>query len=365
MNSQIKVMNLKKYLQEKDWQISPINQQFNKITKTIDNEQVVIQIPIREDLPDYNSRIKDVIGTISLLEDLSFAEVYDNIRNIGYDLMKIRFEASKTSDGTIPLNDFVGAINNVRKMLTFGACSEIQEKSQYRKPFNDAQDLIESCEFAQTEAGSFVISIRIPLGKTYLIEIDEDNTYLKDLGRKTITRIVDGIKEAEELNIESEEIFRENYNKKLNRNVCEAISKILMEEEGFNVDINVKWDSTEGSEENLPTRVEVKSSDHFKKFNKMASYLKKIPEEENITVIGIIKKLQRQEVDQNTEKKLITLDVLSLKRKIYVYLNDDDHREACNAYREGQRVSITGLLNKKTQHWFLDNPRGFKILETN
>ena len=215
MASQIKVTNLKKYLQEKGWEILAANLSFNKITKAIGDEQIILQIPIRESLPDYQSRVKDIIETIATLENLSSEEVHENIKNIGYDLMKIRFEAAKTSEGTIPLNDFVGAINNVKKILTFGACSEIQEKSQYRKPFNDAQELIDNCEFAQTEAGSFVISIRVPLGKTYLITLDDDNSHLRDLGRKTVARLVEGIKEAEDMTIDDEETFRENYNKKL------------------------------------------------------------------------------------------------------------------------------------------------------
>ena len=336
MTSKIKFVNLKKYLEMNGWDFDYINDKFTKISKNFD-EPITLLIPNDEILPDYIHRVYDIIQTISDLEERDFKELFEEIKNMGYDLMKIRFVANKTKEGTIPLNDFIGAMDNVKKMLTFSACSEIQEKSQYRKPYTDVIDLIGNCEFSQTESGSFVISIRVPLGRTYLVEID-DRGKLKDLGRKTVARIVNGIKEVEEMTIENEDDFREQYDLKLNRNVCDAISKILMEEEGFDVDINVNWDKTELSEINLPEKVKIQSAQYYKKFNRMASYLRKIPEEEDVTIIGVIKKLQRQEVDQNTEKKLITVDVSALKRKVYLYLNEEYHREACNAYREGQRI---------------------------
>ena len=362
MTSQIKLENFRKYIEMNDWEINSLIGKFMKIKKQFHEDLITLLIPNTEELKDYEPRMKDIIGTIAELQGKEFKDLFEEIRNIGYDLMKIKFVANKTEKGTIPLNEFIGAMKNVKNLIMFGACSEIQQKSQYKRPFNEAQFLVKNCEFAQTEVGSFVISIRVPLGKTYLFKIDDDNKYIKDLGRKTVTRIVEGIREAEELTIENEKDFIENYDKKLNRNVCQAISNILMEKEGFNVDINVKWDSTEVSEQQPPVKVEIKSYQYFKKFNQMASYLKKTPEEENITITGLIKKLQKQEVDSTTEKKIITVDVLSLKRKVYLHLNEEDHRSACNAYKEGQRIQVTGLLNKKTQHWFLDNPTKFQIL---
>ncbi len=361
MTFKLKLDNIKNYLSKHDWNFISSQDKFIKINKQFE-EQINLLIPNTEDLIDYSSRIKDLIEALAVLENRNPQDIQEEIKNKGYDLMKIRFVANNTKGGTIPLNDFIGVMNNVKKMITFGACSEIQEKSQYRKPFNDAKELVENCEFAQTEAGSFVISIKVPLGRTYLIEIDDDNGYLNDLGRKTVARLIQGIKEVEELEVEDENVFRNDYNKKLNKNVCEAIANLLKDENGFNVNFLVKWDSTELSDQELPIEAEIKSSQYFKKFNKMANYLKKIPEEETITIMGIIKKLQRQKVDQNTERKLITIDVPALKRKVYLYLNDEDHRNACNAYREGYKIKVRGLLNKKTQHWFLDNPTNFEIM---
>jgi hypothetical protein len=363
MTYKLRLESLKKYLLNKSWNFFSFTEKLSKISLVIEEEKFELIIPNSEEMLDYNSRIKDLICSLSFLEERNQTEIYEEIRNIGFDLMKFRFVAKQTKAGTIPLTDFVGVLNNVRNLITYSACSEIEPRSQYRgKLFSDAKELVENCEFAQTEAGSFVISIRVPLGKTYISKIDEDNDYLRDLGRKTITRIIDGINDAEQLSLDDEAEFRQSYDKKLNKNVCEAISRILIKEEGFDVEINAKWDSSIKPEKDLPKHSKIQSKMHFIKFNKMATYLKKIHEPEEITIYGTIKKLQRQEMDSESEKKLITIDVPSLKRNVYLYLKEDDHKSACNAYRDSSKVKVTGKLNKKTQHWFLDNPTNFNLI---
>ena len=51
------------FFQEKGWEILAADLSFNKITKVIGDEQIILQIPIRESLPDYQSRVKDIIET--------------------------------------------------------------------------------------------------------------------------------------------------------------------------------------------------------------------------------------------------------------------------------------------------------------
>jgi hypothetical protein len=352
MASKLRLESLKKYLRLTGWGIREYTAKLVKVYKQIERDNVEIIIPNSEDILDYNARIKDVILSLSIIQNKDFDSLYEEVANIGYDVMKMKFEAIKTEKGTIPLGDFVGAINNVKSMLMYGACSEIQTKSQYRKPFDDARILVDNCEFAQTEIGSFVISIRVPLGKTYLPNIDEDNEYLNDLGRKTVARLISGINEAEEMSIENEEFFRENYNKRLNNNVCEAISRILQNDNGFNIEINAKWDTSFALDTELPIYSKIEAREHYRKFH----------EPEEIIITGTIKKLETQDKDIQAERKLITIDVPSLKRKVYLFLNEQEHTLACNAYRDKSKVQIKGTLNKKTQHWCLDNPSDFRVL---
>ena len=359
MSYNIELKHLLMYIKSKNWDTQKFTE---KLQKLIIEPEVELIIPSTEDIPDYESRMNDLIYSLSIMEDKPSEVIIEQMKNIGYDLMKIRFIANATEEGTMPLMDFADVINNVKRLITYSACSEIQSKSQYRRPFNDAKLLVENCEFVKTEAGSFVISIRVPLGKTYLETINTDNKYLEDLGRKSVIRLISGINEAEKLDITSTDKFVKEYDNKLNRNVCEAVSSILRNEVGFDMEINLKWDPSTPPEKIYPTMSKIESKKYYTKFNKMAALLKKIPETKDVIIKGRIKRLITQETSPKQEKQLITIDVSNLKRKVYLYLNENENRIACNAYRDKKLVEVNGKLNKKIQHWVLDNPKNFKII---
>lgn len=363
MEHNISPENLHKYLQINSWTLGAYNDKFDRASKQYDGESFDLVIPKTKDLPEFESRVRDILNSLGALENCSPTVIAEKIANIGYDLMKIRFIAAETKEGTIPLQYFIGAINNVKQFLTYGACAEIQPKSQYRgKIFEDAKHLIDNCQFAQTEIGSFKIIIRVPLGKTYLPSIDEDNEYLRDLGRRTIVRLIEGIREAEQLPVEDENIFRETYNKKLNRNVCDAITKMISREDGFDLEITTNWDGVQPPMEELDSEAEIQAQTHFRKFTRMASWLKKINEDEDTTIRGYVEKLHLRGRATPSESRLITIDVPSLKRKVYLHLNPDDYHTAVQSHDPPQMVEVIGRLNKKTQHWVLDNPTNFRVV---
>ena len=357
MTPMVKFDDFKKYLEIKKWRIEHRGK-FIKISRKFD-ELIELLAPGTEELPDYDSRIREMINAICTLEEKKFEEVFEEISSIGYDLMKLRFVGSKTEKGTIPFKYFTRAMPHVESVLMYGACSEIEQKSQYKKPFDDAQELIKNCEFAQTEKGSFLMSIKVPLGKTYLGEIDEDNRYLEDLGRKTIVRIVEGIKEVEKMDVANEEIFRKNYDKKLNKNVCQAISEILSTEEDFQVDVRLKWDITESADLAFPSEAKLESNQR-EKFKIMASWLEKITEEQEAAISGQIFQLLRV----SGEKHLIKIYDEKLKRKVGFYVAEKSPmlEKVCDAYRKKQKTQATGILNKRKQEWFLDGLTNFEVL---
>ena len=365
MSAMVKLNDFKEYLKIKKWNLEPKNK-FIKISRKFDEiDEIELLAPGTEKLPDYDSRIREIINAICILEERKFEEVFEEIANMGYDLMKLRFVGHKTENGTIPFQYFTSAVPHVETMLMYGACSEIEQKSKYGKPFDDAQELIENCEFAQTEKGSFLMSIKVPLGKTYLNEIDADNRYLEDLGRKTIARLVEGINEAEKMDISNEENFRKTYDKKLNKNVCKAISAILNTKDPLQVDVSLKWDITETADSNLPSETKLESNQR-EKFKNIASWLGKIPEEQEAEISGLIFKLQREETRQKLKgTHTIKIYDRKLKRNIYFYIDEKTpmFKDACNAYMEKKKIQAKGTLNKKKQGWVIDDLKDFKVLD--
>ena len=50
-------------------------------------------------------------------------------------------------------------------------------------------------------------------------------------------------------------------------------------------------------------------------------------------------------------------------RSINVHLSVDDHKAACDAYRDDREVEIAGTLDKSQKRWFFTEVTSFKVLQ--
>ncbi len=354
----IDLKKVEEYLENNSWTIEEFNNKLQKIKKSFPDHQSEIIIPKTEEIKDYNARIKELIAALAILEEKSEKEIREFISNVGFDILRYRLISENTTEGTFPLKAFPSAVKNIKNSIKYSACSEIREESQFRRPFKAAEELIEQCEIGQTEKGSFVVIVKVPSQKIN----EEDN----DLGRKTVERLVSGLKEVKSINIENENSFQQSYSKKLNRNVCEAISQLIDSGENkFKFEISTKWDSTNSQEETIPSTAEIAPDIEFQKLNKMSNYLKKIPSSEDTTIRGLINIMKHTEIDSPEEKRLIIIHDKSKNKKVYVRLSDEEYLKACNAHRDTKEVIVSGFLNKKTVHWVLDSPINFEVIENN
>jgi hypothetical protein len=196
----------------------------------------------------------------------------------------------------------------------------------------------------------------VPLDKTYISKEDKKEEYLKDLGRRTIKRLIEGFNEVEKINLSEEETFRKEYKETINKQICDSMSEILIKEDNkMELEITAKWNPSKEIEKNILSSIKIAPSKYFKKFKKMSVYLKKITEDEEATVFGQIVEMRRQEEDSKKEKRLVKIYDKKLKRNIYAWLEDENYKKACNSHRDKEEVTIKGILTqKKNGRWFLD-----------
>lgn len=365
MDYKIRLDNLNKYLVSHDWLSERIDDLLCKVSKTIGGVSYKFIIPNTENLEDYPFRINKFFKALCKIENKEISEFITEINNVGFDILRIRFKSQETEDGNFPLPEFSTAVENIKNLIKYVACSEFQEKSQYKRPFDGATDLMENSQVGQSEEGSYVFIVKIPTDEKFLDDIDRDNEKMIDLGRKTMSRLLAGINEAKELEIENEENFKETYSKKLNKNVCEAISNLLYDEafdSKFNVELSVEWDASNPPSETLPNNSQIDSDVFHQKFKKMAAYLQKIPESEDTTIKGRIQIMKNPEDEYATEKRVIVITDNRIYKNVYVMLNERDYKRACDAHKDKKEVQIKGFLNRKTAHWFLNNPTEFRVI---
>lgn len=362
----VQLENLQKYLKIIGWEIEESNiKNFAKAFKNFNERKIEIHIPTNQTIDDYVSVIDSIIKSLSNIENIEYLDILEGINNIGYSLMKMRFVSKETKTGTILFNNALNAMESIKEMLTYEACSVIEPRSDYRRPFQEASILLDNCELAQTEFGSFTIKIRIPSHEIYFNKLKNKEDFIKDLGIKTVTQLISGIVDSKSIDLDNEEMFMRDYDKKLNRKVCKKISNLLIEEDGFNIDISAKWDPSKKIADNLPDFVKLDSKSDYKRFNKMVVYLEKIPEEENITVNGKIMNLRIEPKKEGEEYEKETIKIYSKEKKknVYILLNKLDHEIACDALKQKKEINVSGILNQKENgFWYLDDPANLSII---
>jgi predicted HTH domain antitoxin len=310
-----------------------------------------------------------VISSLSIIENRDYVEILNEIYSIGYDILSFKLESEKALKGSVPIKELSTLMNNIPNIITYCACSEILAKSQYTgKPFKEAEQLREYCRFGQTQKGSYIITVMIPLDETYrektLFQFDEDykadeedEEYLKDLGRKTIVRLINGLNEVKEIDLIDETKFKDEYPLTLNKNICEAFTDISKTMQDYTINITSKWESiTRKSEYVLPTNANIVPREVLSKFEKMAEYLKTIPEEKRIELQGEIKSMHTYGACE--KDILIVVYSKSIRRRVHVIIeNEDDKKTILEAFGKKIEIKATGILGKPpdSSHWYLSN----------
>lgn len=361
MTYNFRLVSVKTYLEKKGWVISQYNRLADKITLNSDGEEFEIIIPNKEDVPDYSFRIEQLINSLSSIEKRSASQISEEIENMGFDIMQFRFVSDKYEAGTMPLTNFAKAIESIDDMIRFEACSELNPQSQYTNPYEEAKELVANCEIAQTQKGSYIVNVRVPLGETYLKTIKKEDEYLRFLGRKTISRLLTGISEAKNVDLSNEKGFKEKYDKKLNKQACKAINELIDNLKNAVVEINTKWDFSRPVEIELPEKTTLSEKDK-EIFETMENYLVKIPEDEEKTIKGIITNMKRSK--DNDKEQTVSIYDSNLNRNIYVELSAESYEMACTLYAKISNVSVRGILKKKNSKWVLEDYKDFVMQPT-
>ena len=356
MGYNLKLGNIKRYLQFKGWAISDYGNLAYKINIILEEETYDIIIPKKETLPDYGFRVQQLIESLSAIEKRNANEIIADIDNIGFDIMQFRFISEKF-DYTMPLSNFAVAVDKIKDIIKFEACSELNLASSYTNPYPEARDLVAHCEIAQTAKGSYVVNVLVPLGETYL-EMTNETEYLRHLGRRTIARTLTGIKETESLDLTDAEYFKNNYDKKLNKNTCQALKELTDELKEAKLEMNAKWDFSKVSIIAQPSSVRISGSDKDK-FAIMENYLVSMPEDERKRIKGKIIDLKRDR--ENYREQTITIYDENLNRNITIELKENDYRKAIQFYESIAEVELKGVLKMKNNRWSLEEYTEFNI----
>jgi len=152
------------------------------------------------------------------------------------------------------------------------------------------------------------------------------------------------------------------YETGITANMCEALMKMKPDSVIAEIDATIRYASalTQTFDE---TSSIVIGDYHFYVIDELAKIYRDRVLNRDVTVTGFIKSLSRT-LDDSTEKTIrLFTRIDGRNRIISMELSDDDHRVACDAYRDEQEVEVAGELDMSNRMWELTKIESFRIVE--
>lgn len=112
---------------------------------------------------DYPLRMWEAIWALADAENREWSAVLSDLLMSDFDVVRVRWSGD-SDDGAIPLDAGAALIQGSRDMLLAAACSAQRSQPAFRAGSNrKARSYIESARLRQTQRGSFIINIALPV----------------------------------------------------------------------------------------------------------------------------------------------------------------------------------------------------------
>lgn len=368
----IKPAQVRSYLARNNWRLEDYNQNQVLKFKNINDPTFILFVPTKVEASDYIIALSKVIETISFFENASFDDVLKRIISPSQDILSFRFMGALADQASLPLSFAIEAMKNIQDSLIFAACSEVQPPQPfYSRKLNSAISLLESSRFGQTQPGSFIVNVEIPL-EGEAVTGDGVET-VPPILRRVSTRLLRGISNAQSLAYDNIPLDEEDYKIGLNANLADSLYGLFSEDAGLEVEISSNWSRNfPQTDTSLNSKVIVDELT-FDSIKRIGSTLRSRPGAINVNIIATVAGLSREDfnIDNDEEDTDDSLRNVILKpenldnfpcRSFKVSLNSHDYDSACDAHKLKQKINVTGRLEKIGRFWTLTNYDTFRIV---
>lgn len=163
-----------------------------------------------------------------------------------------------------------------------------------------------------------------------------------------------------------DDIIDTAYEDGMTANICDAILKLRPEElHDAVLETTFRYAEalTHSTEEVSVCKFE---SEHFMYAEEVSKRYKDYSLVEDVDILGRIIMLSKdsdapEDEPENTIRMRTVFD--GKNRTITLHLSPEDHKMACDAYRDSQEVHVVGTLDKSGKYWFFEEIESFEVLE--
>lgn len=324
----------------------------------IGEDRPEIIVPRTDHLGDYASVVADLIKTFAEVGRQDETGVYHSLVATDRDVVRLR--VGKSEEGSVKLDEGVDLIQGARDILLATACSLDESKPVYHRAGANrkAKDLISRIRLGQTDRGSFVVTLLMPViplpvpSPLYPDEPDQDIP----VERRLTTRLKEALTAVhvatERAASGEKNAFGDATNSGVSANLCDALVKII---DSFpTLDVNVSC---------ARIRPDIAPNQNFRfgtndapLLQQLARVFREHAPRPDVHLHGYVRLLNRGEDEEDGRIRLNTyFDEKQLS--VTALLECRDYERAVQAHKDKAWVTLSGDLERTGQRWRLLNPR--------
>jgi hypothetical protein len=343
------------YVRGEGWKKAEAFGDYADVYQADDKAEIVV--PRTDRLGDYPTVVSKLITIFANATDRDELATYRDLIEADRDVVRIR-SFGADDDGSVPIDAGVEIVSQARQLLLAAACAVRAPQSLFRAGANkEASDYMRRVKLGQTEQGSFVVTLLVPVPPQLQAQLDpgwadpEDEPFARQVTRRLV-RALGASRRAVELTASGDGAgaFEEAVAEGVSANLCEAVAGLI--ENSTNLDIMVTWARTRPTPQTA-NKIGFSPGDAEILKEAARTFRARHPKPD-VSLYGTVHQLKR---DQDDVEGLVTLKAMidDKFQSVRAVLDQSNYSIAVQAHDTKDPVMVRGDLERVGERWQLTN----------
>lgn len=348
------------YLQASGWRETGSYGRAAVWTRLVDGAEAEVLVPVSAELRDYPTRLAELVGTLSTVEQRPASEVLQDLRSSRLDVQYIRMMPDGPN-GSTPLHEGYLAIKGVHDLFLAAATSAVSSERPSVLPSKkppQAHGFLDQVRLGQTGRGSYVLRVETPLPSPDITPPVSSREVLLHLYQMTSSAHAAAL-DTSETDLTA---FAERVGEGVSANLCQALVDIGGQRQN-SFELRFAWAPAAPLDLATPTMRFDRSL--IKALRKGARYLKELPVTETATVVGRVVELHRTPTDRLGKVQVEGTVEAADRRyedRVTMWLTLQDYDLALSAHGAQHQLRVVGELRHTGRQFEISRVSSVEII---
>ncbi|MCA9643873.1 MAG: hypothetical protein KC492_24435 [Myxococcales bacterium] len=305
----------------------------------------------------------EVLSNLEAVERRSALEILNDILRVRADSLTLRWIGGAVSSGRVPVEAGAQLFQLTRDLLLAGACAALQRKRVFtkRKP-NEAMCFLNSARIAPLEAGSFLVTVEVPLPPV-LKGLFELEVPYERRAMALLSRAVSAAHSAASAASGTGDVapFVEAVTHGVSANLCDSLAGMIPAATFDALEVGFAWSPTRPIDVDAVRHSIRFTPDQGEVLSAAAKLLRASEPESDFVLRGPVVNLSSTSPAEAGGEVKIAGIVGDAIRRISVSLNATDYSMALEAHKLERDVAVEGELKQVGHRFVLESPRRFSV----